>query len=102
VNDIETIDRLNAKAILSNIPELLAKGHFVVVEYAGLHAVGCEIFSGQGASDRASAKLTQLNAAGTTTHGELHEPPHEHVGEIRVRPDIINDDHLAQRFGVAA
>lgn len=102
MNDLAQIHAANARAILNNIPDLLAKGHFVVVEFAGLHATGCEIFSGDGARERALAKLEELNASGNSTHGELHEPPNDYIGHVRKIDDGVSDDHLAQRFGVAA
>lgn len=113
MNDLNQISRQNAKAIVSNIPGLIAKGHWVVVEYAGLHVVGCENFSGEGAEQRANDKLAELNGpdTGASTHGELF-PPKGHGGGsggiARRQPasglmeyDSANADHLAQRFGAA-
>jgi len=83
MNHLNQIHAANARAIADNIPDLLAKGHWVVVEFAGLHVVGCENFSGEGAEGRARAKLAELNASGNSTHGELHAPASEHLGEVR-------------------
>lgn len=127
MNDLDQINRNNAAAIQRCIPELLAKGHFVVEERAGLHFVGCENFSGEGARERAEAKLEELNASGNSTHGILHVPADaslpgaealipvsEVLSNFRAAGEAagaihraqlhagINDDHLAQRFGLSA
>lgn len=72
MNDLQQIDRANARAIANNIPDLQARGCWVVTEYAGLHIVGAEIFSGEDCELRAQAKLAELNASGNSTHGVLH------------------------------
>jgi hypothetical protein len=74
MNDLDCITRLNAEAIGRNIPALRAQGHWVVVEYAGLSVIGSENFSGEGAEERARARLAELNASGNSTHGKLLEP----------------------------
>ena len=40
MNDLNTINRLNAEAVEANIPNEQAKGKFVVSEFSGLHFVG--------------------------------------------------------------
>lgn len=107
MNDLAQIHSANAKAILSNLPAALARGCHAVVEYAGLHAVGCGLFSGEGAFERAQAKLAELNASGDSTHGELHEPTgpslvDDNGGGSSCLHSGINDDHLAARLGSAA
>lgn len=79
MQDLQVINQRNAEAIERNIPDLLAKGHFVVIEKSGLHTMGCENFSGDGAEDRANAKLAELTAQGGSTHGELLRPTHATV-----------------------
>lgn len=74
MQDLETINRLNAEAIERDIPRQQAKGKFVVAEYAGVHFVG---YSTHTERSSAEHKLAQLNASGTSTHGKLFEPTAE-------------------------
>jgi hypothetical protein len=74
MNDIKTIIQQNALAVARNVNNLVADGCHVVIEYAGLHVMGAESFSGFGAEIRARARLDELNASGNSTHGELRSP----------------------------
>jgi len=78
MNDLNTINRLNAEAVTSqlgsSIPLLQAQGKYVVAEYAGLHILSFETFSGEGAKDRAEAKLFELNSKADSTSGRLFAP----------------------------
>ncbi len=40
MNDLQTINRLNAEAIERDIPRQQAKGKFVVAEFSGLNFIG--------------------------------------------------------------
>jgi hypothetical protein len=108
MQDLAQIHALNAKAIADNIPALRAKGHWVVVEYAGLSVTGCENFSGEGAQERAEAKLHEVNSAGASVHGEIF-PPTDGSAEVTLAgpgsiapADAATADHLAERLGVCA
>lgn len=87
MNDLNTINRQNAEAIKRNIPQLLAAGHHVVLEYAGLHFIGTHTFKGDTpegtALQRAQARLQELNARNDSTRAELKSPPAEATPELQ-------------------
>ena len=74
MQDLEIINKLNAEAIERSIPQQLAAGRVVVAEYAGLHFIGFETFSGETALADAQAKLAKLNSSNDGTHGKLFTP----------------------------
>lgn len=76
MNDLNTINRLNAEAIERDIPRQLAAGKIVVAEYTGLHFVGYETFSGPNAEAEAQAKLAQIECQ-ATGHGKILRPNQE-------------------------
>lgn len=74
MHDLNTINSLNNKAVEASIPKHLAEGRIVVAEYAGLHFIGFETFSGEGAEQEAQAKLDKLNSTGGSVHGKIFHP----------------------------
>lgn len=74
MHDLNTINRLNNEAIEASIPKHLAEGRTVVAEYAGLHFVGFETFSGENAEQQAQEKLDRLTKAGGSVHGKIFRP----------------------------
>jgi hypothetical protein len=88
MNDLNQIARQNAAAIARNAPDLASKGAHVVVEKCGLSVIGCETFTGPGARARALNKITEIEAQGPSYSADHHEPPAEHVGEIRAVDDV--------------
>lgn len=79
MHDLNTITKLNADAVASGIETSRNQGKYVVVEFAGVHVIGYETFSGEGAKDQAEAKLHKLNTKGDSTHGRLFHPRHADV-----------------------
>jgi hypothetical protein len=74
MNDLNTISRLNAQAVARDTGALRAAGNYVVIEKSGLSVVGVEHFNGAGASERAEARLHEINTSGPSASGEILPP----------------------------
>ncbi len=74
MQDLHIINKLNAEAIERSIPQQLAAGRTVVAEYAGLHFVGYETFSGENAEAEAQAKADEIASRGYTYTAKILRP----------------------------
>ena len=74
MHDLNTINRLTAEAVERSIPQHLAAGRTVVAEYAGLHFVGFETFSGDNADTEAQARADEINSRGDSSHAKIVRP----------------------------
>lgn len=72
MNDLNTINRLNAEAIADKIPALRAAGQHVVSTYSGLHFEGCSAYATLAEAQAEVARITRANIPGVTT--QLLEP----------------------------
>jgi hypothetical protein len=57
VNDLQTINRLNAEAIERDIPRQQAKGKYVVAEYRGLNFFGYSTHSSEAKANAYACEL---------------------------------------------
>lgn len=74
MQDLNIINQQNNEAIERDIPRQLADGKTVVAEYAGLHFVGYETFSGPNAEADAEARVKELEARHDSSHGRIFRP----------------------------
>ena len=74
MQDLNVINKQNNEAIDRDIPRQLAEGKTVVAEYAGLHFVGYETFSGPNAEADAQAKVKELESRHDSSHGRIFRP----------------------------
>jgi hypothetical protein len=74
MQDLSVINRQNNEAVERDIPRQLANGNTVVAEYAGLHFVGYQAFSGPTAEADAQAKVKELESRHDSSHGRIFRP----------------------------
>lgn len=71
MNDLNTINRLNAEAFADSIARYQAQGRYVVAEYTGLHLTAIETFSDE---PSAFAKFDSYIGRTDSTRGKLFLP----------------------------